>query len=343
MQKSLLISLFLAWNAIVLAQQRPIYTQYILNNFVINPAVAGIESYWDIKASYRNQWAGIDGAPVTAYMTAQGPIGKEDFHSETATTVHTSDENPRGYTYWKGYTVTPAHAGIGFAIVNDRSGPLSNFSAGGTFAYHIPLAERTALSFGVSFGIQQLSLDASKLDFGGQSAVDPAVAGSGQLNRIRPDFSAGIWLYSSDGFIGLAARQIVPEQIGFNRTSDTIGVFSGKLIPHLFFQAGYRFLIGEDFNFLPSVFVRYVQPIPVGFDVNTKLQYRDLMWIGGSYRYKNGYAAMLGVNINSSINIGYSYDITTTPLNTFSYGTHELLIGFLLGNKGTDLSAKNLW
>ena len=68
-------------------------------------------------------------------------------------------------------------------------------------------------------------------------------------------------------------------------------------------------------------------------EVNLKLQYRDLLWVGGSYRHQDGYAAMLGLNVNNTFNVGYAYDFTTTNLNTVSRGTHELMIGFLLGNK----------
>jgi hypothetical protein len=63
--------------------------------------------------------------------------------------------------------------------------------------------------------------------------------------------------------------------------------------------------------------------------VNAKIQYQDLLWLGFSYRYNSGFAAMLGVNISSTVNLGYSYDYTTTPLNTVSNGTHEIVIGFL--------------
>ena len=56
------------------AQQRPHYTQYILNNYIINPAVAGIENYTDVKISHRHQWVGIQDAPVTTYLTIHGPL-----------------------------------------------------------------------------------------------------------------------------------------------------------------------------------------------------------------------------------------------------------------------------
>jgi len=77
--------------------------------------------------------------------------------------------------------------------------------------------------------------------------------------------------------------------------------------------------------------------------LNLKCQYRDLLWIGGSYRVKDGYAAMLGLNVANSFNIGYSYDISTTRLNTVSRGTHEMIIGFLLGNRYSDTCPRNIW
>ena len=81
---------------LIKAQQRPYYTQYIMNNYIINPAVAGIENYWDVKASHRMQWVGIQDAPVTTYITIHGPLKKDDFGWETATSMRTRGENPRG-------------------------------------------------------------------------------------------------------------------------------------------------------------------------------------------------------------------------------------------------------
>ena len=193
---------------------------------------------------------------------------------------------------------------------------------------------------GVSAGITNLSLDASKLNFGG-SNVDPAVAGSGVINTIKPDISAGLWLYSKDYFVGLAAQQIIPQQIAFS--DNTVYLERGKLLPHLFLSAGYRIQLTDDISFLPSTLIRYITPLPIGFDVNAKFQYQDLIWAGASYRYKDGFAALVGINVNHNINIGYSYDLQTSSLNTVSRGTHEILIGFLLGNKYGDWCPRNLW
>ncbi|MBR2649145.1 MAG: type IX secretion system membrane protein PorP/SprF [Sediminibacterium sp.] len=325
---------------IVNAQQRPYYTQYIMNNYIINPAVAGIENYWDVKASHRMQWVGLQDAPVTTYLTIHGPLKKSAYDNTTATGFKARGENPRGQAYWRDYQAADPHQGVGFTILNDKTGPLNRFAAYGTYAYHIGLSPTTNLSAGISVGITNMSLDASKLNFG-TTTVDPAVASSGTLNRLKPDVSAGLWLYSKDYFLGLSAQQIVPQNISFS--DNTVALTKGRLIPHLFLSAGYRIPISEDVSFLPSALIRYISPLPIGFDVNTKFQYQDLVWLGASYRYQDGFAAMLGINLSNTINIGYSYDIQTSKLNTVSKGTHEILIGFLLGNKYGDWCPRNMW
>ncbi|MBA4197755.1 MAG: hypothetical protein C0459_09395 [Chitinophaga sp.] len=324
---------------VVHAQQRPYYTQYILNNYIINPAVAGIENYTDVKLSHRMQWVGLQDAPVTTYFTIHAPLKKSDYERETATSFHARGFNPRGQAYWQDYQAAEPHQGIGMTILNDITGPLNRFAAYGTYAYHFGIAPQTSLSFGVSAGITQLSLNADKLNFA--TPVDPAVNGSGILNTIKPDISAGVWLYSKDYFLGLSAQQIVPQQVAFS--NNTVALENGKLVPHMFLSAGFRTTISEDVSMLPSIMLRYVNPLPLGVDVNVKFQYQDVLWAGASYRLNDGYAAMVGVNLNHMFNIGYSYDLTTSQLNTVSKGTHEIVLGFLLGNKYGDWCPRNLW
>jgi type IX secretion system PorP/SprF family membrane protein len=214
----------------------------------------------------------------------------------------------------------------------------------GTWAYHIGLTPKTSLSGGISVGIQNMRLDQSKLDFGegmGAVNVDPSVAGSGYLNKIRPDIAAGVWLYSANYFVGASVQQLLNQNIYYGGNS--VSTLKGKAVPHIFLQAGYRMLISDDFNFLPSTTLKYVKPNDPSFDINAKLQYRDIIWIGGSYRYQDGVAGMLGFNISSTINIGYSYDHTTSQLNTVSNGTHEFVLGFLLGNRYGDWCPRNIW
>lgn len=319
------------------AQQRPHYTQYILNNYIINPAVAGIESYTDVKASHRHQWVGIQDAPVTTYFTIHGSIGKEDDRTTTSSYVPEGG-NPRGKAYWQDYQSAKPHHGWGAQVINDRTGPLNRFSAYGTYAYHLGLSPRVSLAAGVSLGVTNNSLNTSKLIF--DVPVDPAVASSGYLNSLRPDLNIGLWLYGADFFAGASVMQVLPQGLAF--ANDSLKV-KRQAYPHTFLTAGYRFMASEDINILPSVVVRYIDPLPLGVDLNVKLQYQDRLWIGGGYRINDGVSGMVGFAVSSVFNIGYSYDYTTSKLNNYSKGTHEIVVGFMLGNKWGDMCPRNLW
>lgn len=318
------------------AQQRPHYTQYILNNYILNPALSGIENYTDVKLSMRDQWVGLKGAPKTTYFSIQAPIGKGDYRT-SSTSFQVPGQNPRGRYYWENYTAAEPHHGIGMTIVNDRTGSFNRFTANATYAYHLGLSPTTNISAGFSAGITNVTIDKSKQDFSGAGdPYDPATGNAinGELNRIRPDLGVGLWLYSKNYFIGLSAQQIIPQKLSFS--DDAAIITSGRLIPHMFLTAGYRFMAGEDFNIIPSVMLKYVQGSSDNnfqAELNMKAQYRDLLWLGGSYRNGNGYAAMAGFNLSNTMNVGYAYDFTTTALNTVSRGTHEFVLGFILGNK----------
>ncbi len=320
------------------AQQKPHYTQYILNQYIVNPALTGIENYVDIKASHRLQWVGLQDAPVTTYLTVHGPIGKSDYKT-TATSYSVPGENPRGKNYWEEYVPSKPHHGWGVQVINDRTGPLNQFAAYGTYAYHIGLTGSTNLSAGLGLGINNMSLNTDKLQF--NTAVDPAVYGSGILNNINFDMNVGLYLYSGDYFVGVSAQQVMPSKIDFS--NNAIKKAEGKRVPHLFATAGYRFLIGDNFNFIPSLMVKYIQPAPVQVEANGKLQYQDLMWVGASYRHEDGIAAMVGLNVSNTFNVGYSYDYTTSRLNNYTRGTHEIVLGFTIGNKFGSSCPRNVW
>ena len=315
---------------IAIAQQKPHYTQYVLNNYIINPAVSGIENYTDIKFSHRHQWVGLDDAPLTTYFTAHTAIGKQD-DKLTATSFAKDGENIRGKSYWDEYQAAPAHHGVGLQIINDKTGPLQNFAAHATYAYHIGLSPKANLSLGVGVGLSRISLNTSKLNFGPTTPIDPAVFGSNILNKDNLDIDAGVFFYSDKFFVGLSALQLAPQKIDFSNSA--VKLTEGKKIPHIFATAGYRFLLNDDINVLPSITAKVVSPAPVQIDANVKLQYQDLLWVGTNYRFKYGYSGFVGFNAFNKVNISYAYDRTSTKLNTVSQGTHEVILGFTLGNK----------
>lgn len=324
------------------AQQRPHYTQYILNNYILNPALSGIENYTDVKLSYRNQWVGFPGAPQTMYASVHGPIGKKDYKT-TATSFQVPGENPRGRSYWEQYTASEPHHGVGASIINFRTGYINRVTITGSYAYHVGLSSKMNLSAGFAGGLSTITIDGSKVDLA--NPVDPAIGTSAaQLRKIQPELNAGLWLYSDRFFAGLSAQQIIPQKLTLSDNS----LQQSTLVPHLFTTAGYRFLVSEDINLMPSFMLRYITSMPLFMDVSVKAQYQDRAWIGGNYRIKEGFSVMAGLNISNTFNLSYSFDSyfnrqATYLLPFMQRGSHEIVLGFLIGNKYGDLCPRNVW
>lgn len=324
------------------AQQKPHYTQYVLNQYIINPAFSGIENYTDIKLSHRQQWQGLEGAPATTYFTLNAPLGKSDYKTN-ANSFSVEGFNPRGKSYFEEYEAAAPHHGIGFQVINDKAGPFSNFAAYGTYAYHLGISARTNLSAGFGVGLSRLNLNTSKLDFGNGVNNDPALLrGASEITRTQMDMNAGLLLYSADYFLGVSMQQIIPQPLEF--ANNTLSKVKGKRVPHIFGTFGYRFLLSEDINMIPSVMVKYVSAVPIQADLNLKFQYRETLWAGASYRSQYGFAAMAGVRALRSVIISYSYDYTTTRLNQVSNGSHEVILGFMIGNRyNQETCPRNVW
>jgi type IX secretion system PorP/SprF family membrane protein len=147
------------------SQQDPVYSQYLVNPFVINPAYAGFSRDFTGMASYRRQWVGFDGAPTTFNATGHIALAENKM-------------------------------GVGIFILSDQIGSNNNTEVQAAYAYHLPLENNKRLSFGLQGGIvnyrsnyDDLTIDRSDPKF--QNAI----------NEIVPTFGAGV-IYSTDNFYG---------------------------------------------------------------------------------------------------------------------------------------------
>lgn len=309
------------------AQQRPQYTQYVFNSYLLNPAVTGIENYADLKAGYRSQWSGLQGAPVTSYITVNTPLG-DNYIAQSATGMpQGGGTDPYSRSYLQEYRASEPHHGLGFMMVSDKTGPITQTNINFSYAYHLGITEKLNLAVGVAAGFNHISLNTSEITL--ETALDPAIS-NGENSQWKPDLSVGIWAYSGAYFFGASVQQLLKQNLYFNTNSN---ITQSQTVPHYFFTAGVKLPLSDDVSLMPSVLVKVIQPVPTTFDVNMKLGFQDIFWLGGSYRKDDSFGALAGFNINSSINVGYSYDFTTSALKTVSNGTHEIVIGILLNNK----------
>lgn len=324
------------------AQQKPYFTQYIMNNYILNPAISGIENYTDVKLSYRNQWTDIVGAPKTMYFSAHGPIGKKDFRT-TATSFELPGENPLGKMYWENYEAAAPHGGVGIVAMNDQSGYINRGSLYGTLAYHIGVSPKTSVSLGFLGGATKISLDRTQIKWATLNPNDPAIGFHDDLNKIKPEVGAGLWVYSAGYFVGASVLNIVPGKITFTEKENYGSYFE----PMYMATGGVRFFLNPDISALPSAMIQYVKSFDLQVHYNLKLQYQDKMWAGLSYRQSDvlgGFAATCGVNVSSTFNFSYAYDVSgNNKLRAQTGNTHEFILGFLLHNSAEFSCPRNIW
>jgi len=173
----LFLSLFLAWTCGI-AQQDPLYSQYINNPFVINPAYAGLLDNLSANAGYRQQWNGYQGSPKT--FNANGHI-----------------------------SLSGNRMGAGMMFVSDRIGNASVNEAFASYSYRIPFSAGKVLSFGLQAGFANYKIDNTKANPYDQS--DPLFQGS--TSETKPSFGAGVILKSDRFFLGLSMPRMLKTTV----------------------------------------------------------------------------------------------------------------------------------
>lgn len=289
MKKILYIRVIVLLVGSMRAQQLPQYTQYMLNEMAINPAVAGKDNYADVRSNNRYQWMGITDAPRTYMLTLHSPLKNR-------------------------------HMGLGTHIYTDIVGPTRRVGISLAYAYHIKIAEKTRVSLGISAGIQQWGIDGHKLHL--HDAGDENLLTQYQT-KIVPDFGAGLYVHNDKWYLGFSAPQLYQSPIKLYENGD----HKGTLVTHFLVNGAYKFDVGEDFKVEPSFMVKYANPAPVKLDVGARVIYQEQVWLGIGYRHNDAYTALLGFMYKNYLMIGYSYDFTTTNLKKYSTGTHELMLG----------------
>ncbi|MCH8903541.1 MAG: type IX secretion system membrane protein PorP/SprF [Bacteroidetes bacterium] len=270
-------------------QQQPLYTQYMLNNYAINPAITGIEEFWTVKLTHRAQWVGFDGAPVTSIITGHGVV---------------SDK-----------------IAIGGMLFNDMLGPIRKTGLNATYAYHIPL-EQGQVSLGIGAGIFQYTINGTEITTAEPN--DQAIPSTNE-SVIIPDASFGIYYKTDQYYLGGSVPHLLGTKFKittFDRTQ------AAQLARHYFIYGGIYYEINRDVYLEPSALIKYVRAAPFQLDLNLKAHFNDMFWVGASYRSFAAITAFAGLTLNDSFHIGYAYDITTTALRNYSKGSHEIMLGY---------------
>ncbi len=290
--KKLIFSLFvLAGMSRLSAQQSPIYTQYMFNPFILNPAIAGTVNYFQIKSDFRFQWIGIPDAPVTNSLSVFGPMSAKSMDM-----------------------------GYGATVYSDITGPTSRLGLRGAYAYNLAVNDEIRVSLGAAFGFMQYKIDGTQI-----SGMKDAEAGVNGVNSFfQPDGMIGAYMYSTNFQVSFSADNLFNNK--FDVDPQAIGI--AKLERNYYLLGAYTYIFNRTWSAEGSTLIKGVSPAPLQADFNVRVIYQKTGWVGISFRSQESISLLGGYIINKRLYLGYSFDYNISDIMRYSLGSHELMIGY---------------
>lgn len=284
----------------VAAQQDPQYTQYMYNTLSVNSAYAGSLGHLAITGIYRTQWVGLEGAPNTQSFTLDTPIAK--------------------------------NLGLGLSVVSEEIGPSEEQYIDANFSYTIQSGQTHKLSFGLKGGGRVINIDWTK-----GSHKDPDVQFRENItNKFLPVVGAGLYWHGERDYIGIAIPNFLTrERYNYDDIADDL--LNERM--HVYLIGGIVFDLSAHTKFKPAVLVKYVAGAPLIADFSANFMFNNAITLGASYRTGDSVSAMASLQITPQFLVGYAYDYTTTELQTYNSGTHEIMLRFELVSRKKGLKS----
>lgn len=291
----------------VFAQQLPLYGQYMMNGFLINPAIAGSDGYTTATLTLRDHWTGFKNSPKTYAVSAQTRI----LWKKSSVTKGASNVLKRS-----------GRIGLGAYVFNDKNAAVDRTGAQLTYAYHL-FINNTQLSFGLAASAFQFKIDQGALVF---RDSEPLITDGFDNLIYVPDFSFGIYLLSQRSFVGVSAAQLFQTRIKVG--NDNIDY---RMMRHYYALGGYRFPVSNDAEIEPSTMIKGTETGIIQADINLKLIYNEFYWAGVSYRTQSSIGLLIGGKAKK-IYFGYAFDYNLSDIRKYSFGSHEINVSIKFGD-----------
>ena len=304
-------------------QQMPLYSQYLYNKFLINPAHAGSDGYTSFNLTAREQWVGYSSAPRTYSLSWQTRMLKNESQVK---------KNIFNKTVFR--PKTDGRVGFGGYIFSDRNGLVQRTGLQMTYSYHMWIHDYTQLSMGLAMTGYHYKINANEHSF--YDPGEPWLNDNLRKGVFIPDLDFGLYLLNPRFDIGFSAQQIMGAYEKL-RLGDNV-YHNLRIDRHFYLFGSYTFYTGVKTEIEPSLLLKMSEQIRPQADLGLTFSYDESVWAGLTYRTGGALIANLRFKyINSRIDMttmffGYSYDFTLNEIQRATYGTHELTLAVKLGD-----------
>jgi type IX secretion system PorP/SprF family membrane protein len=295
-------------------QQLPLYSQYLYNKFLINPAVAGSDGYTSVSLTAREQWVGYSGAPKTFSFSWQTRVMKKSYMRKQ-TNVERNVFRPK----------TDGKVGFGGYVFSDKNGLMQRTGFQAAYAYHMWLKNSTQLSFGLAFTGYYLKIDDKLINF--ENPDEPWLNNNLRKGIFVPDVSFGAYLLNAKYSFGFSAEQLSESAAKIGGTAYK----NFSMIRQYYLFGSYDLSEGNSTIIQPSFLLKMSEQFKPQADIGATYIYNQGFWAGLAYRTSGALIANVGVKYQN-IFFGYAFDFTMQEIQSVTYGTHEITVALKFGD-----------
>lgn len=307
------ILFFLLIHLVANGQQLPIYSQYLFNKFLINPAVAGSDGYTSHNITARQQWVGYVYAPKTYSFSSQMRLLKRGFAIRQRANRQVLRPS------------TDGRVGLGTSIFSDKNGLIRRTGFEFSYAYHTWVQSETQLSFGLSFTGVHFRIDEELINF--ENPDDPWLNNSLRKGVFIPDAKFGIYLLNRKFSVGLSADQLFESVAKIGNTYHE----ELKINRHYYLFGSYIFDLNYQDQLEPSFIFSISEDLSPSADIGLIFNHNQTFWGGLSYRTGGAIIAIAGAKYEN-VFFGYSFDFTMEEIQRVTFGTHEFTMALKFGD-----------
>lgn len=209
--------------------------------------------------------------------------------------------------------------GLGFVVLHDRIGVHQTTNVRAIYGYHIKVGKRAYASMGLQGVVTNFRSDYASLNVAGN---DPKLMNSVRGNRLN--VGSGLYVRSPKLDAGISFPALIARNVNVN---DTLSI-NYKNADALFFTS-YRIKLNDRFTLEPTVLVKYFTSLPVSYDMNVSLTYRQVITAGVSYRANESIDALLRLQLTAKMQFGYAYDYPLQSDTNPNSVSHELMVNYV--------------
>ena len=282
------------------SQQVPVYLMQDLVRPTVNPAYTGLDEVYDLVVLNRQQWVGFGGAPKSTFVGANVPLRNQK-------------------------------AGVGIALQQQSSGPLTQSGVFVNYSYTINTSETSNLSFGLRGGFNNYRISLNELSLVKQGDI---LFETNVDNLLLPNFGFGAHYTFNNYYLDFSVPLLLRNEFSAEK-ADRVDMDNREDRMYNF-QSGAKIYLIEGLTLNSEMAVWFAKGLAPLVDIRMSALFHDAAGIGVAYRFAGSFGAFISYKIDNFI-LAYAYELPLAYNYQINSGTHEIVLGldFQLLNRKT--------